>query len=295
MRFQHTILVLFIAAAWGINFIFIRIGLEEIPPFLLCAIRFFFCAVPAIFFIKKPNIKFKWLILYGMFAFGLQFSFLFIGMRCGMAPGLASLLTQVQVFFSVLFAALFLKETLNTWHLLAFCIAFTGIAVVWMHLSGEASFLGFVCIILAAAALGISNVITKKLGPVNGIALVVWGSMIACPVLFVLSFSFEEPLPILFHMQQLSTLTIFAIFYIVAISTWFGYGAWNWLLSQYPLSTIAPFTLLVPIFGILSAALLFDEPMQSWKKIATIFVMTGLCIHSIAQKISAKDKLSMLA
>src|SRR5207249_4460570 len=70
-----------------------------------------------------------------------------------------------------------------------------------------------------------------------------------------------------------------SLFYIVYGSTWIGYGVWNWLLSRYAVGIIVPFTLLVPVIGILSSILILGEPFQRWKLIAGLFVISGVCIN----------------
>ncbi len=110
MPFSHLLLALLVVFVWGINFIFVKLSLEEFSPLLLCAVRFLLASVPAVFFIKPPAVPFKIIAGYGLIMFALQFALLFIGLRVGMTPGVASLLMQVQVFFSMFFAIIFLGE-----------------------------------------------------------------------------------------------------------------------------------------------------------------------------------------
>lgn len=104
MPIRHLLLVLLVIIIWGINFIFLKLALEELSPLFVCALRFLLASVPAIFFVKPPNVSFKMIASYAFFMFGLQFSLVFMGMYVGMTPGMASLIMQVQVFFSMFFA-----------------------------------------------------------------------------------------------------------------------------------------------------------------------------------------------
>ena len=68
---------LLVISLWGINFVIIKVGLNDFPPLLLGALRFAAVAFPAIFFIKRPQIPLKLLLTYGLaISFG-QFAFLF--------------------------------------------------------------------------------------------------------------------------------------------------------------------------------------------------------------------------
>ncbi|MBV8802537.1 MAG: EamA family transporter [Gammaproteobacteria bacterium] len=289
MQCKHIFLALLVVVIWGCNFVFIKFGVSEISPLFLCAIRFFLASVPAIFFIKPPAAPIKIIIIYGLLMFGLQFSFLFLGIKAGIMPGLASLLVQVQVFFSIFFAALFLKETPSAWQIAGGIVSFSGIGLIAIQSHNTATLTGFLLIIGACMWWGLGNLITKQIRHVNMIALVVWGSFVACLPLLLCSLLFEGPKQILSSVHHITWLGVGSVVYIVYASTWVGYGVWNKLISHYPIATVVPFTLLVPIFGLLSSAFVFDEPLQSWKIIAGILVVSGLCINILSARLGLKQ------
>lgn len=279
MRPSHILLALLLVTVWGCNFIAIQFSLNEMPPFLLCAVRFFFASVPIIFFVKRPAAPFYMVILYGLFTFGLQFGFLFAGMSLGMPPGLSSLVLQIQLFFSLILAIFFLNERPTRLQLFGTCIAFSGIGVVALQLDHSISFLSFSCVVIAALFWGGGNLIAKKIGTVSAIALVTWGSFVAFIPLTFVSLYLEGPTQIWHSLTHLSFSGIASTAYIVYLSTWVGYGAWNWLLKKYDVASVIPFALLVPVVGILSAALIFHEPVQPWKWLAAALILSGLSIH----------------
>ncbi|MDI1352731.1 MAG: EamA family transporter [bacterium] len=293
MPISHIFLALLVVVVWGINFIFVKLGLEEISPFLLCALRFLLASVPAVFFIKPPRASFTIIAAYGLIMFALQFSLIFLGMNAGMTPGMASLLMQVQVFFSIFFAVIFLGEEPSLGQIVGAGVAFLGIGVVALHFDHNVSLLGFVLIMAGAASWGVGNLLTKKIKTPNFIAVIVWSSFVACLPMFLLALIFEGPSSFVYTYHHLSGKGISALFYIVYVSTWVGYGVWNWLLSRYPIGTIVPFNLLIPIVGILSSIIVFDEPFQLWKLLACILVISGLCINILSTrffKIKLKPK-----
>lgn len=295
MPIYHLLLTLLVIAIWGANFIFVQLSLNEMSPLLLCAIRFFLASFPAIFFIKPPAVSFKLIALYGLVAFGLQFSLLFIGMHLGVPAGLASILMQVQVFFSIFFAVILLGEQPNIWQTIGAGISFIGIGLVAFHLNRTMTLSGFLLIIAAAAAWGMGNLITKKIGRVNMIALVVWGSLFACLPFFLLSFLFEGRSHFLNSLIHLSWTGGISIFYIVYASTWVGYGVWNWLISRYSVATVSPFTLLVPVFAMFFSVLILHESFQLWKLVAGLLVITGLCVNFLGARFFVTKNLSASA
>ena len=288
MRLHHMALALLVVAIWGINFVVIKVGLKEIPPILLCALRFFLAAFPAIFFIRRPPVPFYMIIKFGLIMFALQFALLFSGMHAGTTAGLASLLLQIQVFFTVLLAVVFLAERPSVWQIAGALVAFSGIGFVAANIGGEVSAYGLLLIVAAAALWGVGNLMSKQFGKIDMLALVVWSSLIAWPPLLLLSSLMEPDSWRIEVFTHISWLTVGAIGYIVYPVTLLGFAAWSWLLSRYPASTVAPFTLLVPVFGFTASTLLLDEPLQSWKIIAAALVISGLCINLFGPRIAVR-------
>lgn len=275
----HLILILLTVAIWGFNFVAIKVGLQEMPPLLLCCVRFFLTSLPAILFVKFPKTSFGCVALYGLTTFALQFTLLFMGMRAGVSAGLTSLLLQTQVFFTILLAVLFLGERVKLWQIIGALISFSGIALIGINLSGTITLMGLALILSAAFCWGSGTVIAKKIGRVNMLSLVVWGGCIAWPPLLMISCLMEGSELVFHTLQNLSWLSIVSSGYIAYLSTIFAFGVWNWLVSRYPLSMLTPFTFLVPLFGIGSSALFLGEAIESWKIYAGILIIGGLSVN----------------
>ncbi len=290
MPFKHILLALSVVVIWGINFIFVKLSLDEFSPFFLCALRFLLASVPAIFFIKPPAVSFRIVALYGLVMFALQFSFLFMGMHVGMTPGMTSLIMQIQVFFSMFLAAFVLGEKPTGPQVIGSLISFSGIGLVAFHLDATIPLLGFICILLAAATWGVGNLITKKIHNVSMISLVIWGCFVASIPMLILAFIFEGPASLVYSYHHVSWTGVISVLYIVCLSTWFGYGTWNWLLSRYPVGAIIPFTLLIPVVGILSSVVILNEPFQLWKLVSGLLVISGLYINFLGSRLFGREQ-----
>jgi O-acetylserine/cysteine efflux transporter len=290
MPVSHILLALIVVLVWGFNFLFVSLGLTEISPLLLCALRFLLASVPAIFFVKLPgSSSFRMVALYGLVMFALQFGLLFLGMSFGMPAGVASILIQVQVFFSMFFAIVLLDEKPNTGQIIGALVSFSGIAIVALHFDQDISLAGFLCILAAAATWGIGNLITKKIkGDSNHMmSLIVWGSFIACIPMLLVSLLVEGRENFTTTMLHLSWRGFGSLCYIVFASTWIGYGLWNWLMARYPVGMVAPFTLLVPVIAMISSVIFLGEPFQLWKLVVGLLVISGLCINILGSRFLA--------
>ncbi|KTD45740.1 integral membrane protein [Legionella rubrilucens] len=285
MPFAHVLLALVVVLVWGVNFLFVKFALDEMSPLLLCALRFVLASLPAVFFIKPPKVPFTLIASYGLVMFALQFSLLFLGMHAGMTPGMASLIIQVQVFFSLFFAVVFLKEQPHLLQIMGAIVSFAGIGLVALHLDSHITLTGFLFILAAAATWGVGNLITKKFQGVNMMAVVVWGSFVASIPMLLLSLLLEGPASMVYTYRHINWLGMGSLFYIVYISTWVGYGVWNWLISRYPVGMVVPYTLLVPVVGVFSSIIVLGEPFELWKVAAGLLVICGLMINILSTRL----------
>lgn len=285
MQIKHLGLLLLVVAVWGFNFVFIRLGLNGMPPILLCAFRFLLAAVPAVFFLRRPKCSWRLLLSYGLVMFALQFSFLFSAMSSGISPGLASLMMQFQVFFTMLLAVILFREKPSAGKILGAMISFSGILLVAFHVDQEISLQGILLILLGAFSWGLGNILSKKIQVDQPLALVVWGSLLASPFLFLVSFVLEGPQKILVALENFSPLSLLALVYIVYFSTHLAYALWSFLLQRYPATTVAPFTLLVPVFGFIGSVFLLGESFPLWKAEAALLVIFGLCVPFLEAKL----------
>lgn len=277
MRLTHVALAILVALIWGVNFVIIRFGLESLPPILFSAVRFWLTALPWVFFIKRPPFSRAFLV-YALGTFTLQFSLLFTAMHLGASAGLSSLILQVQVFFTMAFAYVFLGERISRFQLLGLSVSCVGLSVIMGHLGGDMPLIAFVLVILAASVWGGGNIAAKQLSHENVMALIVWGGLLAAVVLSVMSLLLEREA---WHWQTITEMSAksgFAVFYIVYFSTFVGYGLWGLLLQKNRAGDVAQFTLLVPVFGMTASAVLLGEAMTWWKIVAAILIITGLLI-----------------
>jgi O-acetylserine/cysteine efflux transporter len=276
---KDLLLALVVIIVWGLNFVVIKIGLHDMPPMLLGALRFMLAAFPAILFVRRPQIPLRWLLLYGLTISLGQFAFLFYAMSVGMPAGLASLVLQSQAFFTLLFAALLLGERLRVANLFGLWVAAAGLLLIGLQGDRLMTMAGFFLTIGAASMWALGNIVTRRLGKVNLVGLVVWGSLVPPLPFLALSWLLEGPEAIEAALRGISLDSILVLIYLAFGATILGYGLWSRLLSRYPASQVAPFSLLVPVVGLTSSALLLDERLGPLQVLGALLVMLGLLIN----------------
>ncbi|UVM54013.1 EamA family transporter [Pseudomonas sp. B21-012] len=279
MPLKDLLLALVVIVAWGVNFVVIKVGLDGLPPMLLGALRFALVAFPAVLLVKRPQLPWRWLIAYGATISLGQFAFLFEAMGNGMPPGLASLVLQSQAFFTLFFAAIFLGERLRAASVLGLLVAAGGLALIGSENGASVPFFALLLTLCAAAMWAMGNIITRRFGNIDLVALVIWGGLVPPLPFLALSWWLEGPERIESSLRGIGWSSVLALAYLAFIATMLGYSLWSYLLSRYPAGKVAPFSLLVPVVGLSSSALLLDErltPLQGW---GALLVMAGLLIN----------------
>ncbi|MFI1968280.1 EamA family transporter [Streptomyces cinnamoneus] len=284
MRPLHILLAVSVAALWGVNFVVIDAGLDRFPPLLFCALRFLAAAVPAVFLVGRPQVKWRWIIGVGLVLGVGKFGLLFIGMRAGMPAGLSSLVLQVQAVFTALFAMAALGERPGRARLVGMGVALAGIGVAAVDEGSSGPLLGFTLVLAAAAFWGVSNVLTRKAAPPDALRFIVWVSTVPVLPLLLLSLVFEGPAADAGALRSADWSGVGAVLFVAWVSTVLGFGAWGFLLRCYDASAVAPFTLLVPAFGMSSAALLLGEGVSPLRWCAAALLVGGVALTSLTSR-----------
>lgn len=303
----YTALAVLVTFIWGVNFTFIAWGLESFPPLMLTALRFFFTAVPLVFFLKPPTFN-RTLLIYAIGTFVMQYAFVFTAMHLGASPGLTALLLQMQIFITVLLAYFILGEAVSRMQIIGMLVGVLGLSVIALNLGGDMPLAGFFCILIAAVGWSFGNIASKqasaqatlkaaqqktdvaaitpttgknKTSALSALALVAWGGLIACVILTVSSLMFEADAWQLATFTDASLKSWLSLGFIVYISTLVGFGLWAHLLSQNTASKVMPFALLVPVFGMTTSVVLTGEVVTWWKMLAMILILSGLLLANV--------------
>jgi O-acetylserine/cysteine efflux transporter len=282
MRARDLALAVAVAAVWGFNFVVIHVGLDAFPPLLFSALRFALAAFPALLLVGRPQVPWRWVIAVAMVLAVTKFSLLFIGMETGMPAGLSSLVLQSQAVFTMLFAVLLLRERPRPVQLAGLGVAAAGVALVAARTTAPLP--AFLLVVGAAAAWGLSNVATRKASPPDTLRFMVWVSAVATGPLVVLTLIVDGPAADLAALRAISTPAVLSLIYIALVSTLAGFAAWGFLLKRYGPATVAPFSMLVPFFGIASAALFLGEPVHPVEVAGGVLVVGGVLLGLVGPR-----------
>lgn len=281
MRPSHLALAVLVAAVWGVNFTVIEVGLDHFPPLLFSALRFLVAALPAVFFVGRPKVAWKWIVAVGLALGVAKFGLVFVGMDAGMPAGLSSLVLQIQAVFTAVIAWAALGERPTGLRVTGMLIALAGIGVAAVDEGASGPLGAFALVVAAAACWGVSNVLTRKAAPPDALNFMVWVSTVPVLPLLGLSLLTEGPSRDLAALRALDWAGAGTVVFVAWVATVFGFGAWGWLLRRHPASMVAPFSLLVPVFGVSSAAVFLGESVSPLRWCAAALLVGGVALTSV--------------
>lgn len=283
---RDLLAALLVIVVWGSNFVVMKVGLHDFSPFQMGAARYLFGALPLIFFVRRPRMAWKWIVLYGLFqGFG-QFGLLFLSLRVGMTAALASVLMQTQMFFTALFAFLALRDKPGKPLIGGMILAALGLGCFAMNYSGPAggaggtTALGFLLCLAGASMWAVSNVIVRFAqksahGAFDPLGFLVWCCAVPILPFTAVSLLMDDPAQ-RWHWLGAPWSGWAAVAYLGWIATLLGYGLWTHLLKRYGPNRVAPFGLGVPVVGMSTGMLLLGETITTWQWAGIAFIVLAL-------------------
>ncbi|MCX6017825.1 MAG: EamA family transporter [Chloroflexi bacterium] len=292
MKAKDYALALLVITVWGLNFVVIKLTMQSMPPMLIVTLRYALIALPLLPFVKRPPIKLRWLALYAIMLGTVHQGLLFLGIKAGMGAGLSSLVLQTQVFFTLGFAAIFLKEKIRPQQIAGMALAGVGLYLIATATDHSSNLLAFTLMIGSAVTWAIATMFSKHAsntatGPIEPLSFMVWAAVFPPLPTFALSLLIDGPAAIVAGVQALTLPTVAGLAFITYGSTLLGFVIWNMLIARHGASHVTQFSLLVPVVGMSSAALVLGENVPPLKAFAAGLILVGLMIsmfgsHAVA-------------
>ena len=286
---KDSLLAAMVITIWGVNFMFLKFVLQDLSPMVLGMLRFALVVFPALLWLKRPPVAWRWLVLYGItISFG-QFGLMFAALSLGLPTGLTALILQAQVFITVALAALLWREPIRANHLLGMLTAAAGLLLIGIgQHQGSVPMAALWAILGAAVSWALGNVVVKYVGKVNALSVVVWGDVSSLLLFALASFALYGGGGVWQQISGLSLRGLFGVLFVAYAASLIGYAAWGSLLSRYPAGKITPLALLVPVVALLVAWALLNEYLNIWHWLGVVLVMAALLIHVFGGKIAFK-------
>lgn len=262
-----------VALTWGMGIVFAKAAIAHFPPILLMSLRFCVTALALVWFVRPPLEHLKSLFWIALISAAIQYSLTYTGLK-GLDAGVAALVVQLEVPFLVLIGAAALGERPGWRKWIGIAMAFFG---VW-QITGEpriANAWGSVLMVISGAFVwAVGQAMIRRLKDISGLTVTAWIAVMAAPQLLVASLIFEKG-----HIAALQSAGIIvwaAVLYLGLIMTALGYGLWYTLIRRNPVSRVAPFLLLLPLFAVLGGVVFLDEVLSTQILLGGAIVIAGL-------------------
>lgn len=273
IEFKAAALATLSTFLWGGNSVFIKLGLEDMPPVAMAGARFVLGALVALVALwvsgvslRVPRSQWKGLCVL-LVIFVAQILLLNYGTDYTTASRSTVLMNSYPLFTAV-FAHLLVRDLLTPSTAVGLTVAFGGVVLLFfedLDLWGSASLFGDLLVLLSAVLLGVRTIILKRLvHDLHPYQILFWQATMSLPVFAVISFAIERE-----DRFALTTNAVIAVLYQGLIVAGVCFALWIFLLQRHSASRIGVFGFVTPLSGVLLSNLILGETI-SWVILASV-------------------------
>lgn len=274
---------LILCVIWGSTWLFIKLGLENLPPLTFAGIRFVIaCAILFVLIhvrrIPLPDNRRDWglLALTGVLSFCLNYGLVFWGEQY-ISSGLAAVLQATLPAFGLVIAHFHLPGERMTWSkIFGVVLGFFGVAVVFSNqlaIAGGKALAGSVALVLSALFAAYSNVLVKAYGRKLEPAILSGGQMFFGLIPLLLIGIPLEGNPFHFHWTPMAVL---ALLYLAVVGSVIAFMLYYWLVHNMDVTKTMLIAMVTPVVAVVLGMVVLGEDL-SWRTVAGgIMIMAGL-------------------
>jgi drug/metabolite transporter (DMT)-like permease len=265
---------LLLCLIWGSTWLFIKLGLDDLPPFTFAGIRFVIAS--AILFgiisvrrLPLPRTRADWSLLAvtGLLSFSLNYGLLFWGEQY-VSSGLAALLQATIPAFGLVIAHFYLPgEQMTPTKIFGVVMGVLGVGVVFsnqLHVAGSKALLGSLAIVVGAACAAYANVLVKARGAKLDPAILAGGQMVFGFIPLLLIGVPLEGNPFHFHWTPMA---VVALFYLAIVGSVIAFLLYYWLVQHMDVTTTMLIALVTPVIAVILGVVVLSEELN-WRTFA---------------------------
>jgi drug/metabolite transporter (DMT)-like permease len=276
---------LVLCGIWGSTWLFIKLGLEDLPPLTFAGIRFVIsCAIVFTIIrirgIQLPRARADWLLLAvtGILSFGFNYGLVFWGEQ-HISSGLAALLQSTLPAFGLVFAHFHLPAERLSWTRIAgVVLGVCGVAVVFSNqlaIAGRQALAGCVALILSAVCAAYSNVLVKAYAKNLNPAITTGGQMLFGLLLLLAVGIPLEGNPFRFHWTRMA---VIALLYLAIVGSVIAFLLYYWLVQNMDVTKSMLIALVTPVVAVILGMLVLNEEF-GWRTLAGgAMIISGIAL-----------------
>lgn len=268
---KARIVWLILCGIWGSTWLFIKLGLEDLPPLTFAGIRFVIsCAIlfplVGLRHLSIPKRRGDWILLLvtGVLSFSLNYGLVFWAEQY-ISSGLAALLQATMPAFGLVLAHIYLPSERMTWVKIAgVVLGVFGVGVVFSNqlaISGRLALAGCVGMVLSAFFAAYSNVLVKTHGRnLNPAVIAAFQMLFGLVPLLLYGLAFEgNPLRL-----RWTAIAIVSLLYLAVVGSVIAFLLYYWLMQNMDVTKSMLISLVTPVVAVILGMLVLDEQL-SWR------------------------------
>jgi drug/metabolite transporter (DMT)-like permease len=269
-----------LSALWGASFIFIRVAVPALGPFVLVELRVGLAAVAlalcAAFLGRLPKLRVRWrqFALLGMVNVAIPFSLISTA-EINLTASLAAILNSTTVMFTAVVAAVWMGDALTARKVVGVVLGIVGVTVLvgWDPIVMNWFVVLSVGAMLAASlAYALGSVYAKRTFAGSPPLAIAIGQLTAAATLMLPLAAVSVP------DERPSTIVVLSILGLALPSTALAYMLYFRLIENVGPTSTSTVTLLVPLFGLLFGVVLLEEPVGLGTLAGLVLILSSVTL-----------------
>ena len=276
MHRSHLWQLVTINAIWGFNIVAVKLSADRFPPIFLTFLRFLIVGLVVWPWLRIRRGEMRWLLIAVTCSGGLQFALMYSGVALSESMSSVAIGSQLGVPFATLLSVLLLGERIHWRRWLGISMAFAGVVIVGYSPGVLDAWSGFLLIVVAAFVGAVGLVAIKRVHALEPLELQAWLAWGSVPLLLPLSLLLED--------GQLASLTAAdstgwgALLYSAVMASLVAHTGYFALIRRYPVSSVAPVTVLTPLFSVLFSVLLLGDSLDARMVVGGLLTLAGVTV-----------------
>jgi drug/metabolite transporter (DMT)-like permease len=281
---KPVVVWLLLSLIWGSTWLFIKLGLQDLPPFTFAGVRFVVAAaillcVIAVRRVPLPRAPRDWLLiaLTGVMAFSVNYGLLFWGEQ-RTSSGLAAILQTIIPAFGLVIAHYYLPdERITLWKVCGIALGIAGVALIFSDQAsmegGRSALMGSAAIVFGAFCVSYSNVLVKARARHIEPAALAAGQMIFGLVPLLLAGVTLEGNPFAFRWTPLA---VMSLLYLAVVGSAVAFLMFYWLVRNMDVTKTMLIPLVTPPIAVFLGWLVLGEGL-TWRTAGgALGIMSGI-------------------
>lgn len=279
---RHLWQLVAINAIWGLNIVAVKLSADRFPPVFLTFLRFLIVGLVVWPWLRVRRGEMGWLLTASICSGGLQFALLYSGVALSGSMSSVALASQLGVPFATLLSVGCLGERIHWRRWLGIAMAFAGVALIGFSPEVFRSWSGLLLIVIAAFVGAVGLIAIKRVHDLEPLELQAWLAWSSVPILLPLSLLLEDGQ--LARLWDAGAVGWGALLYSAVLASLVAHTVYFTMIRRYPVTSVAPVTVLAPLFSILFSVLLLGDVLDARMIVGGLLTLAGITVILVRER-----------